>query len=83
MTVQLEQPLWQEDEIRISNCRLIENPAFVPPGSVEIRWDGAGGEHYLIMRGNPADDFMERYRASADDDARQNVMLGEIRRVAA
>lgn len=76
----LEHRLWQEDHFEISNCRLIETPGFVPPGCIEIRWSGAGGEHALVIPGNRADDFMERYRSAPDPEAKEHVMIHEIRK---
>lgn len=82
MTINLEHPVFSEDGATIRNPRLVEHSGYAPPGSVEIRWIGNGGGHSIFLLGNDADDFMERYRACPDHEARDLVLIHEIRKAA-
>lgn len=84
MTVQLQHQIWSEDQKPVFAPRMIEKPGFLPAGSIELRYfrdpSTAASEYAHVITGNDADDFLERYRAAPDEEARQLVMAAEIRR---
>lgn len=77
MTVALQHPLWTED-IAIRDPWLEESPLDEPPGTIAIHWCGDGGGNTLLVRGNDADDFLERYRAGATFADRVGVLRDTI-----
>lgn len=72
MTV--EHPMWLED-IQISGAYIDESA----PGVVEIkfRWAANVGPT-IILHGNDADDFMERYRGAPDSEHKDLVLRQAI-----
>lgn len=77
MTVMLERPLWSEDCV-IRDPWLEERPSGAAPGSLAIHWKGADGDHQVVLTGNDADDFMERYRSTDGYEARVAEMRAAI-----
>lgn len=81
MTVNLEHPIFDEADFPIHAARLAGGSSAIP-GAVEIRWIGDGGEHSLFLLGNEADDFVERHRAAPDPEAKEHILIHEIRKAA-
>lgn len=77
MTAMLEHPIWTED-IVIRDPWLEEMPKAAMPGTIAIHWRGADGSHEVLLSGNDADDFMERYRAADEFQARATLLRSEI-----
>jgi hypothetical protein len=67
-------------EIVIHCCRLVDGKS--KPGTIQIDWLGAGGEHSLWLEGNLADEFMEQYRAAQTEREKSKVMAAFIRQEA-
>ena len=58
-----------------TDFRIDKSPAGEPPGSILVAWPGIFNENVLVLRGNEADDFLERFSGAADDDARLEVFV--------
>lgn len=78
--VMLEHRIWEDDEFPVYSARLVDEPGFLPPGCIELRYIGREGEKSFIIHANEADDFMEHYRAAPDQEAREHLMIHEIRK---
>lgn len=75
-----EHRIWEDDEFPVHGVRMVEKPGFVPAGCIELRYIGREGEKSYIIHANEADDFMEHYRAAPDQEAREHLMIHEIRK---
>jgi hypothetical protein len=64
---------WNDSTIHALHLR--EHCDLLLPGEIAITWYQGPNSRELVLSGNQADDFLEKYRAAPDPETKELVML--------
>lgn len=67
---------WNDNTVHAIALR--EHCDLLLPGEIAITWYQGPNARELVMGGNQADEFLERYRAAPDPETKELVMLHAI-----